>query len=435
MLDVRARAASRSGGVRVWRVISFGGVAVASLWCAASAGATLATASFMTPGLYSFTVPSGVSSVQITAVGASGGGAIPNGAGGVGSSVGGVTSAGKPLAVTVPVTPDEQLNVAVGANGAHATAARAAAGGFGGGAAGGFSGSGYGGGGGGGGASVVSFGSPFPWSVLVVAAGGGGAGGDEPGGFNIQNGGNGDSPVPCTEVPSIACPILNASPGTMSAGGAGGAPLDVGSGGQPGQFGAGGAGGAGPTGGGRDANDGGGGGGGYYGGGGGGPTLAGVFAGGGGAGGSSFVTSLASTSGPPAPAGPAQVLISYALSGAPVGLSQGAPGQTELVRCNTTITRTVTSHGPKHKLTVQKCTTRFLRGPVKLTAERGDLAASISRGAVRYATGLAAANGHGGWRLALTHRSRALRRGLYTLTLKTRSSHPRIIKRTTISLS
>jgi hypothetical protein len=336
MLDVRARAASRSGGVRVWRVISFGGVAVASLWCAASAGATLATASFMTPGLYSFTVPSGVSSVQITAVGASGGGAIPNGAGGVGSSVGGVTSAGKPLAVTVPVTPDEQLNVAVGATGAHATAARVAAGGFGGGAAGGFSGSGYGGGGGGGG---------------------------------------------------------------------------------------------------RDANDGGGGGGGYYGGGGGGPTLAGVFAGGGGAGGSSFVTSLASTSGPPAPAGPAQVLISYALSGAPVGLSQGAPGQTELVRCNPTITRTVTSHGPKHKLTVQKCTTRFLRGPVKLTAERGDLAASISRGAVRYATGLAAANGHGGWRLALTHRSRALRRGLYTLTLKTRSSHPRIIKRTTISLS
>lgn len=423
MLDVRAGAGSKPGGLRVRRIITFGGVAAASLWCAASASATLATASFTTPGQYSFTVPVGVSNVQITAVGANGGSSQGTDGGGAGSSAGGVTSAGNPAAVTVPVTPGEQLYVAVGAPGARGSRQAGGAGGFGGGAAGGGSSPGLGGGGGGG-ASVVSAGSPFPWSLLVVAAGGGGAG-------YGANGGNGDSGgAGCNQSGPLSC-AASGSAGTQTAGGAGGGGVGGGSAGQPGQFGFGGAGGVAS---GLD-NDGGGGGGGYYGGGGGGSSATANIFGGGGGGGSSFVTPLATVSGPPAPASPAQVLIGYKLSGTGRVPSPGARGQTEVVLCNTTITKTVTSHGRKHKLTVHKCTSRFLAGTVKVTATRGDLAARISRGAATYATGLATANGNRRWQLVLTHRIRTLRRGLYTLTLRTRGSHPRIIKRATITLS
>ena len=136
-----------------------GGAVVAGLCFSASAGAaTIATASFTTPGQYSFTVPVGVTSVALTAVGAAGGASQGTDVGGRGASAGGL-SAGSPAPVTVPVTAGEQLSVVVGGIGTRPTGGPGGAGGFGGGGAGG---SGSNGAGGGGGASLVAAGRAVP---------------------------------------------------------------------------------------------------------------------------------------------------------------------------------------------------------------------------------------------------------------------------------
>ena len=107
-----------------------------------------------------FTVPSGISSVTVDAIGGKGGGGYLGGSGGSGASVG----------ASLSVTPAGQLDLFVAGNGGPGSSSSAGAAGTGGGGAGGC---GPDCGGGGGGASfVLSSGA-----TLVVAAGGGGGGG------------------------------------------------------------------------------------------------------------------------------------------------------------------------------------------------------------------------------------------------------------------
>jgi hypothetical protein len=416
MLESTNRAVPSLGRMRLPRIVALG-VLMGCLWSAGSAtAASAATASFTTSGQYSFTVPAGVNQVSITAVGAAGGQSF-------GSDLGG---AGAAVSAQVPVTPGEQLYATVGGPGAKGGRFTAAAGGFGGGGTGGLdpgtSGNPGGvGGGGGGGASVVSIGSPFQWALLVVAGGGGGAGYGSTGG---SAGGQGY----CNQGPPLSC-AQSGTPGTQTAGGVGGTGAG-GAAGQAGQFGQGGAGGI--TG--ASAtyhNDGGGGGGGYYGGGGGGSGgVPNVFAGAG-AGGSSFVTPLATTSSPATPSGaPAQVKFTYSAA-----TLKGASGANNLVVGCNKVTRTVTTHGHKRKLTSRRCTARLTSGPATVKLSGKDLTAKVARAGVTYATGIATAQGKDHWQIVLTHRTRKLRSGRYTLTLRTRGSHSRIVKRTTITLS
>jgi hypothetical protein len=221
-----------------------------------------------------FTVPAGVTSIRVTAVGGKGGGGIgttgDTGTGGFGAIV---TS-------DLGVTPGQVLYVEVGGNGADPTLSMSAMGGFNGGATGG-AGTMLRGGGGGGGATDLR---TLPRSVagsltsrLIIAGGGGGGGGWAGPGtcgtctFNAAGGaagaggtagaaaaGGGATP---TQPGSATSP---AQPGTLGAGGTGAAPTSPGGGG------------------------GGGGGGGAYGGGGGNtPADGGGAAGSGGGGGSS----------------------------------------------------------------------------------------------------------------------------------------------------
>ncbi len=223
-----------------------------------------ASSTFSAPGQYVFTVPAGVTSVAVVAVGAAGGGAC-DAVGGEGASVSGVFA----------VVPGEQLDVGVGGPGGTGSVpcgvgTAGGAGGFGGGGAGGTGVISDGGGGGGGasavGAPFVSAGFP---SMLMIAAGGGGAGGGGPAGGNAGSPGG-----------DVVCGAGGA--GTSSAGGAGGGSAGDCSGadGTAGSLGLGGSGGGVISG-----DGGGGGGGGYYGGGGGASPIPGA----GGGGGSSFI--------------------------------------------------------------------------------------------------------------------------------------------------
>lgn len=219
--------------------------------------ARAATASFVYVAKeQTFTVPAGVYSLHVLAVGGSGGSG--GAAGGVGGEVNG----------DIEVTPGETLYVEVGGNGGNAD------GGFNGGGAAGTPGAGAGGG-----ASDVRT-SPLGAGLktedrLIVAAGGGGGGG--PGEGTPGSGG-------------IAGGKEGGKGGTNEAieeGGGGGRLIEGGAGGG-GSGEAGGKGGRGQGGvGGFAGTAGGGGGGGYFGGGGGGAGL--TLAGGGGGGGSSLV--------------------------------------------------------------------------------------------------------------------------------------------------
>ena len=272
-----------------------------------------ATATFSSPGSYSFTVPAGVMSITVAAIGAAGGaGGGAHAGGGAGGGAGGE---GASVTATLAVAPGEQLSVGVGAPGGvgASVSALSAAGGIGGGGAGGASDPPGSGGGGGGGASVVGVPSPSPGfssPLLVVAGGGGGGGGGNPqsGALGGAGGNAGSGGAPAQGG------VSGGGPGTSTAGGVGG-----GEGGAPGSFGLGGSGGStGPRpkgiGGG---GDGGGGGGGYYGGGGGGAGGSQVQfmgGGGGGGGGSSFVAAGATgVSGPALASAAAQVTITYAV--------------------------------------------------------------------------------------------------------------------------
>lgn len=158
------------------------------------------TFSFTTPGSYTWTVPAGVSSIQIVAIGAGGGG------GGMwGTNAGRVGGAGAIVASTRSVTAGQVLNLVVGGGGGT-------------GASGPGSGGSYtcGAGGGGGGSSNVDSGT----TDQIIAGGGGGGGSCN----NATNGGSGG--------------------GTGGAGGAGGA-TGIATGGSGGTGGIGGAGGVG----------------------------------------------------------------------------------------------------------------------------------------------------------------------------------------------
>ncbi len=113
---------------------------------------------------------------------------------------------------------------------------------------------------------------------------------------------------------------------------------------------------------------------------------------------------------------------------------RGPAGKIELVVCHK-VTKTTTSGGHKHQTTVQKCTTRLVSGPVKFTIDDGDLAASVSRAGVTYATGLAVPTGADRWQVVLTRQVRKLRPGRYTLTLRTRHGRRRIVQRRTITIT
>jgi hypothetical protein len=196
-------------------------VALALLAAAGGARAEVQTFTF-TGAEQSFTVPAGVTSIQVTAIGGKGGGAPMGAAGGFGAFV----------QATLAVTPGAVLYVAVGGNGASDLAT----------GAGGFNGGGSGGqmcgpngcdAGGGGGASDVRTcpralaacpggGSTLDSRLVVAGGGGGGGGGGSPlpvGGAAAKSGtaDGGDGGA----VPGSA----NGGPGhgaTQSAGGTGG---------------------------------------------------------------------------------------------------------------------------------------------------------------------------------------------------------------------
>lgn len=272
-----------------------------SVVAAPPAGAETRSTTFTTSG--SYTVPPGITTVHVRAVGGYGGRAFDNTAGGRGAVV----------EADLAVVPGQELRVHVGGPGDNGRYSDGGSGGANGGGAGGSWMSG-----GGGGGSDVRIGGDTLADRVLVAAGGGGAtfatGGSLGGGSAGQAGGQlaecgGNSP---------------AQPGTESAGGAG----SSGSGscaywapGGAGSFGTGGAGGFD----GGSNNSGGGGGAGWYGGGGGGSFAA-------GAGGSSHVsstigsgvtTTLAAYGTPP------EVVISYDRVAQDVAFGAGTP--TEVV--------------------------------------------------------------------------------------------------------
>ena len=243
--------------------------------------ASAATQTFSVPGDHTFIVPSGITTISVTAIGAEGGDCYLA-FGGRGASVSAI----------IPVSPGEKLFVGVGGvgGGGGGIGTYCLAGNQGG--AGGTDGGGAGGpdngpsgnetdGSGGGGASAVglanSLGGEQFGNLMIVAGGGGGAGYEVWGGDAGAGGASGEG--------------AGGAPGTQSAGGAGGSD---GSSGTALQGGAGGGGLSSVTG-----LGGGGGGGGYYGGGGGGGANGGGPGGGGG--GSSFITAAAGAASGPTP--------------------------------------------------------------------------------------------------------------------------------------
>ncbi|MBV8993995.1 MAG: choice-of-anchor D domain-containing protein [Pseudonocardiales bacterium] len=297
-----ARRASAVGTGAAIVVVAGPGVGVAL-------AAATATATFSGAGDHPFTVPVGVTSITVTAVGAKGGNCPLYNKAGTGG-------AGAAVKATVPVWPGMQLVVGVGGPGDRcgpSTAGGPPAGGGGGGLGGGGGGGpGLGGslapgGAGGGGASLVGLASPspgFPGLLVVAGAGGGAAGG-------IDGGASGSAGHAIDVGPGSASA---GGPGTVTSGGPGGH-NDSGFTDHPGvsgSFGFGG-GGGGPC---SNANviggtGGGGGGAGYYGGGGGGCGAA----GGSGGGGSSFTV-------------PGAANVSIALSNAAPGVTITYPAPT-----------------------------------------------------------------------------------------------------------
>jgi hypothetical protein len=263
----------------------------------ARAAPTTATQSFATSGVYSWVVPVGVSSLDVTAVGGAGGagaGGTPfGGAGGTGGLGASVEDS------ALAVTPGETLTIVVGDPGAAAGASGPGAGGpFGGGASagGGGASNALGGGAGGGGSSVWQASDTNQLMAPLVVAGGGGGGGAG----LVNNGGSGGNAGGSAGTAGVsATGGGGGGGGTSTAGGAGGTAGTGGNVGGAGGYLSGGQG-AGAA---SSSAGAGGGGGGYYGGGGGGTGGSSTAAGGGG-GGSSFVVapgtlSATTTSNPP----------------------------------------------------------------------------------------------------------------------------------------
>jgi hypothetical protein len=236
----------------------------------APAGASAATPPTVTETFISigaeqsFTVPAGVSSVRVEAIGGAGESGFEGSTGGVGADVVG----------QLPVSAGETLYVEVASPGAGGV---------------GFGGPGGGSGGDASDVRTISILSPgSPESRLLVAAGGGGGGGSFAGGIGGNGGAAGDPGANGTGG-STGSGGGAGGAGTLTGGGAGGEGCNFGSGpwsGGAGSFGAGGNGG-------EDfgfpLTGGGGGGAGYTGGGGGGGTCDPGQGGGGGGGGANFV--------------------------------------------------------------------------------------------------------------------------------------------------
>jgi len=278
---MRVAAIARLAGA-ITIAVSGAGLMVA-LWPAASAFAY--TRTFPSTGVEQvFTVPTGVHTVHVRAVGGHGG------TGGNESLING--GFGAVAVADLAVSPGQTLYVEVGLNGGDGTVDVAGAGGFNGGAAGGL-GIGQspdGAGGGGGGATDVRTrprsDSETLSSRVIVAGGGGGGGATSPTASSESFGGNGGA---AGQAGSTAGGGGGGGAGTASAGGAGGSTTGFGGpGAVSGSEGVGGAGGyAICTPNAYGCATGGGGGGGWYGGGGGGAAADDNSAGGGGGGGSS----------------------------------------------------------------------------------------------------------------------------------------------------
>jgi hypothetical protein len=284
-----------------------------------------------------FTIPDGVTSVHVIAVGGEGGTG-----GGCLANCGGARGFGALASADLPVTPGEVLYVEVAGNGALGDS----------GGPGGFNGGGAGGaglscnGGGGGGASDVrlaprSVGTSLSLRIITAAGGGGGGGCDPGGGTPKGTGGNagmaggdsdggggqpGTSSGPGSGGGSFTC---QGHSGDLGIGGGGGTPVCVGPG-----------------------AGGGGGGAGVYGGGGGGGSSAG---GGGGGGGSGFATDVTNTSisvdntGSPSitfvytPASPqTRHMLTVAKSGSGTGTVTSTDGQ---INCGSTCSRSYPAGG------------------------------------------------------------------------------------------
>jgi hypothetical protein len=290
---------------------------------AAAPAAQAATQNFgYTGGEQTFTVPDGVTTIQVVAVGASGGKGsddTPN--------IGGSGGFGARLDTDLAITPGEVLFVEVGGTGR--SGADAGAGGFNGGGSSAISGFDTAGGGGGGATDIrtcsrVAATCADALDTLtsrLLVAGGGGGGGDEGrllqptegAGGNADHDGNDGAATTCSTGTTQGG---GGRAGTTSAGGLGGT---AGQGGAPagnaGLFGQGGAAGSG----GENSQVGGGGGGGYFGGGAGG-SANGCDAGGGGGGASFFALSASNTTVSADTIGVPSVTITYTSRGG------GTPG-------------------------------------------------------------------------------------------------------------
>jgi len=276
--------------------------------CGTNGVASSGKCTYTTTGEDTFTVPLGVTTIHVVAVGGEGrgdGSGQPGGGGFDSRSPGGY---GATVTADIPVTAGNTLYVEVGGNGDGGYGNGDQAGGSNGGAGGN---GGRWGGGGGGGASDVRTSSAAsglsPDPRLVVAGGGGGGGdgyfalaggiggnaGGSGGGAGAGGPGGGDPTVPtCGPCGCGYSGGVGGAGGIGGPAGGGGSGKCSGGGGNSGSLGSGGTGGGADF----DAGGGGGGGGGYYGGGGGGGGGFYAGAGGGGGAGSSFVTALATGS-------------------------------------------------------------------------------------------------------------------------------------------
>ncbi len=328
------------------------GVSVACL--ALAAGALTATPALATPLVteafpststeQTFTVPTGVTSVHVRAIGEAG----EQGEGFENLIAGGD---GAVVSADLPVTPGETLYVEVAAPGFNGGGAPS-----------------FGGGAGGGASDVrtISAGAPETLqSRLLVAAGGGGGGGDfvnASGGAGGNAGSNGAEGVSDNFNGGEILGGVGGEAGTLTGGGAGGERCEPGepSTGQGGTLGAGGAGGEAWV---APQTGGGGGGGGYFGGGGGegqceqdGPDAG---SGGGGGGGSSFVSEEASAAffGLAAGSTTPGVTISYAApaTATPSTSSVTFPGTQPLSTVSAPQTVTLTNEG-SNPLTIDAAT-------------------------------------------------------------------------------
>jgi hypothetical protein len=149
------------------------------------------TLSYTTPGSYNWTVPNGVTSIQIVATGGGGGASYP------GTGFGGNGGNGGVVTATLAVTPGAVLSFYVGGGGAGTTIQA---------------------GGGGGGSTNVNAGT----ANQIIAGGGGGGGG---GNAELSPGGNGGGAGTGSGTAGTGANNSGGSPGAGGVGGSGGCNL------------------------------------------------------------------------------------------------------------------------------------------------------------------------------------------------------------------